>query len=194
MHAHYSSIIQLIADEQRRIDPDWIRFIIQLLNNHMENTNLDSRDMSLLEGIEKDPDVNQSDLADQLGVAVGTVNWHLKRLIEKGAIKVKRASRRKLKYIITPEGIAMRARLTVDFIQQSFQLYRLIRTRAVKVIPEIKQAGFTRVRLQLDGDMADVVRLTCLEHGLELTDDPHYPLIYLNGMKVQVDLPAKEES
>lgn len=160
----------------------------------MENTNLDSRDMSLLEGIEKDPDVNQSDLADQLGVAVGTVNWHLKRLIEKGAIKVKRASRRKLKYIITPEGIAMRARLTVDFIQQSFQLYRLIRTRAVKVIPEIKQAGFTRVRLQLDGDMADVVRLTCLEHGLELTDDPHYPLIYLNGMKVQVDLPAKEES
>lgn len=159
----------------------------------MENSTLDSRDMSLLEGIEKDPDVNQSVLADQLGIAVGTVNWHLKRLIEKGAIKVKRASRRKLKYIITPEGIALRARLMVDFVQQSFQLYRLIRTRAVEVIPSIKQAGFSQVRLQLDGDMADVVRLTCLEHGLEISDDPRFPLIYLDGMKVQVDLPAGEQ-
>ena len=98
----------------------------------MDESTLSSHDLSLLEGIEKDPDVNQSMLANQLGIAVGTVNWHLKRLIEKGAIKVKRASRKKLRYIITPEGIALRARLAVDFVQQSFALYRLIRGRAVE--------------------------------------------------------------
>jgi len=156
----------------------------------MDDPVLNHREMNLLQGIEQDPDVNQAVLADQLGVAVGTVNWHLKRLIEKGAIKVKRASRRKLKYIITPEGIALRARLTLDFVQQSFALYRLIRSRAVEAIPEITHAGYTAVRLQVEGDMGDVVRLTCLEHGLSISDDPQLPLIHMDGMKVVVEYPA----
>jgi DNA-binding MarR family transcriptional regulator len=72
------------------------------------------RELSLLEHIEHDPDITQATLADQMGVAVGTVNWHLKRLVAKGYVKVKRAQRRKLRYIITPEGIALRAHLTVN--------------------------------------------------------------------------------
>jgi DNA-binding MarR family transcriptional regulator len=86
-----------------------------------------TREMNLLEHIERDPDVTQATLAAQLGVAVGTVNWHLKRLVAKGYVKVKRAQRRKLRYIITPEGIAFRARLTVNYIETSMRLYR--RTR-----------------------------------------------------------------
>jgi DNA-binding MarR family transcriptional regulator len=87
--------------------------IIQSLNFEMtygmESSNEELRELTLLENIESDPDVNQSTLARQLGVAVGTVNWHLKRLIAKGYVKVKRAERKKLRYIITPEGIALRA-------------------------------------------------------------------------------------
>ena len=37
---------------------------------------------------------------------------HIKRLVDKGYVKVKRAQRKKLRYIITPSGIAFRARLT----------------------------------------------------------------------------------
>jgi len=66
-----------------------------------------ARELALLEHIESNPDVTQASLATQLGVAVGTVNWHIKRLIEKGYIKIKRAERKKLRYIITPEGIAL---------------------------------------------------------------------------------------
>ncbi len=61
----------------------------------LESTNEAIRELSLLEQIESDPDVNQATLATQLGVAVGTVNWHLKRLIAKGAVKVSRAERKK---------------------------------------------------------------------------------------------------
>ena len=46
-----------------------------------------NREMVILEHIEKDPDATQASLADQLGVAVGTVNWHVKRLIEKGYVQ-----------------------------------------------------------------------------------------------------------
>ena len=39
------------------------------------------RDLALLQEVEADPDVSQAKLAEDLGVAIGTVNWHLKRLI-----------------------------------------------------------------------------------------------------------------
>jgi DNA-binding MarR family transcriptional regulator len=152
------------------------------------------RDLALLDEIEKDPDVNQADLATQLGVAVGTVNWHLKRLIAKGAIKVSRATRRKLRYLITPEGLAIRAGLTMDFIQQSFKLYRVLRTRTAELIPLIQEAGFDSVRLMAEGDAHDVIRLTLLEAGIKVAEDGDLPVISMTGLKLTLDLPAEEKA
>lgn len=143
-----------------------------------------NRELSLLEQIEANPDINQSTLADQLGVAVGTVNWHLKRMVAKGYVKVKRAERKKLRYIITPEGLAFRARLTVDYIEQSFLLYRRIRSRAKEQLKRIKEAGHSSVRLTGEGDIADVCRLTCLELGIAIVDDAGVPELVVDGTKV----------
>ncbi|HNS37567.1 MAG TPA: winged helix-turn-helix transcriptional regulator, partial [Anaerolineaceae bacterium] len=71
------------------------------------------RDLIILEEIEQQPDSTQATLAAKLGVAIGTINWHLKRLVDKGYVKVRRIERRKFRYLITPEGVALRARLTV---------------------------------------------------------------------------------
>jgi predicted transcriptional regulator len=49
-------------------------------NGSIEETN---RDLSLLTTIEQNPDVSQVTLADELGVAMGTINWYFKRLISK---------------------------------------------------------------------------------------------------------------
>src|SRR5512141_1964676 len=122
----------------------------------MESTNDELRELSLLEQIESDPDVNQSTLATQLGVAVGTVNWHLKRLIEKGYVKVSRAERKKLRYIITPEGIALRARLAVDYVERSFDLYRKTRNRVKEHVNAVRREGGDRVRIVGGGDVADI--------------------------------------
>jgi DNA-binding MarR family transcriptional regulator len=129
-----------------------------------------NRELILLEQIERDPDVTQASLASLLGVAVGTVNWHIKRLIAKGYVKVKRAQRRKLRYIITPEGLAFRAHLTVHYIETSMQLYRRTRQRVLELIGEARQAGFDQIQIDGDGDIAEVCRLTCLEQGMKVTD------------------------
>ena len=133
------------------------------------------RELTLLEQIERDPDVTQASLATQLGVAVGTVNWHIKRLIDKGYVKVKRAERKKLRYIITPEGIALRARLTVDYIERSFDMYRRTRQRVKKHLTEIRSAGYDSVRLIGEGDVADICRLSCLEQDIEIVSDGNAP-------------------
>lgn len=159
----------------------------------METSPDPHREMTLLEKIEYDPDINQATLAAQLGVAVGTVNWHLKRFVEKGYVKVKRAQRRKLRYIITPEGIAFRARLTMNYIEQSMHLYRLVRERAREALIEIKKAGYNSVRIVGDGDIADICRLTCFEQGISVTESLEAPWLELRDMKVILHLSHPHE-
>lgn len=159
----------------------------------METPEENVRELTLLEQIERDPDVTQASLATQLGVAVGTVNWHIRRLIEKGYVKVKRAERKKLRYIITPEGIALRARLTVDYIERSFDIYRKTRQRVKVHLNEVKKAGFDRVQLIGDGDVADICRLSCLEQNVEIVNDGSAPVLEVKGFKVILNMEAMDD-
>jgi predicted ArsR family transcriptional regulator len=159
----------------------------------METPEENVRELTLLEQIERDPDVTQASLATQLGVAVGTVNWHIKRLVAKGYVKVKRAERKKLRYIITPEGIALRARLTVDYIERSFDLYRRTRQRVKMYLSEVKKAGYDRVRLIGEGDVADICRLSCLEQDIQIVPDGNFPKLEVKGFKVLLHMDGENE-
>jgi DNA-binding MarR family transcriptional regulator len=152
-----------------------------------------ARELALLENIESNPDVTQASLATQLGVAVGTVNWHLKRLIEKGYVKIKRAERKKLRYIITPEGLALRAVLTMDYIEQQFLLYRNTRQRVSEHLKQIKNAGFERVSIRGEGDVADICRLSCLEQGVVLTAENNAPILEIVGLKVVLHMEGSHD-
>jgi len=152
----------------------------------MDTSTDPGRELALLENIERNPDITQASLATQLGVAVGTVNWHLKRLIAKGYVKIKRAERKKLRYIITPEGIALRARLTVDYIEQQFSLYRDTRVRVKEHLEKVRLAGYDRIRLVGEGDVADICRLSCLEQGMAISADGNVPMLVVEGLKVSL--------
>jgi len=148
-------------------------------------------DLTILQQIEQDPDATQATLAARLNVAVGTINWHLKRLVEKGYVKVRRVERRKLRYIITPEGLALRARMTMDYIDNSFQLYRLARQRSIAALEELEAAGWNRVQVIGNGDIAEVCRLTCMEKGFQVVDDSDSPRLVIQEFKIIVDMEAK---
>ncbi len=164
----------------------------------MEPSAQEIRELNLLEQIEENPDITQATLADQLDVAVGTVNWHLQRLVTKGYIKVKRAQRKKLRYIITPSGIALRARLTLEYIEWSLLLYRKTRQRVNTLLEQLREAGYQqaviRVMDQGPDDIMDICRLTCLEHGVEVVkpDAPgEVPVLEVRGSKVYLHLPER---
>ena len=149
------------------------------------------RDLTLLDSIEQDPDISQATMADALGVAVGTINWHLKRMIAKGYVKVKRMQRKKLRYILTTEGIALRANLTVKFIENSFSLYNLIRQRTRAVLDELRSFDIDTVRIEGDGEVAEVCQLTCLEQGIQIDQEQAGAVIKIDGLKLVLKLPSE---
>ena len=146
----------------------------------------DDRELILLEHIANDPDINQSTLAKNLDVAVGTVNWHIKRLVSKGYVKAKRAQRKKLRYIITPDGIALRAKLTVQYIENQMRLYRETRLQVKDLLAEIRADGFQQVRITGESELADVCQLTCLEQGFEVVDLDNLPTLEVNGYSISL--------
>lgn len=143
-------------------------------------------DLDLLLQIEQDPDISQANMAQELGVAVGTINWHLKRLIAKGYVKVKRAQRKKLRYIITPDGIALRSRLTVDYVRNSFNLYRQTREKVLALLQVLIEHRHQVVSIQGDGELAEVCRLTCIEQNIRVVDSQQAPRIIINGLNISL--------
>ncbi len=149
-------------------------------------------ELQILNHIAENPDTTQADLATQLDVAVGSVNWYIKRLINKGYIKVKQMERRRLRYLLTPQGVTQKARLTKEFMQMSLHWYRLAREDSKCLLDEVKQAGYSTVRIDSDGDLADIISLTCLEQQVVVTGDTEMlvPAFRVDGLRVKLDWPA----
>ena len=149
-------------------------------------------ELRILEQIEQEPETTQSDLAARLGVAVGTVNWYVKRLVKKGHIKVTRLQRRRLRYLITPEGIAEKTRLAMEYVQVSMGMYRATRQQARKLLAKAREAGFQRVAVTGQGDLVDVCRLTCLEQSVAVAapgSDGALPVLRVSGSAVMLGMP-----
>jgi EPS-associated MarR family transcriptional regulator len=84
----------------------------------------------ILKLLEVNPGASQRDIARELGVSLGRVNFCLQALIEKGLIKASnfRNSQRKQAYlyILTPEGLSEKARVTVRFLHRKLEEYELL--------------------------------------------------------------------
>ena len=124
------------------------------------------RDLKLLEAVEEDSRVTQRSLATKLGIALGLTNVYLKRLARKGYIKCVNVQSNRISYLITPGGIAEKARLTYEFMNYSLHLYGEVRQHLRDVLQECAAAN-RRVAIYGRGEAAELAYLSLKECGLE---------------------------
>jgi hypothetical protein len=72
----------------------------------------------------------------------------------------------------------------MDYIQNSMRIYRQIREQVLACLVLVKQAGCYKVKLVGEGDIAEICRLTCLEQGISIGNEPGLPLLEVKGLKV----------
>ncbi len=126
------------------------------------------RDMHLLNEVTQTPDATQRDLAKRIGAALGLTNLMLRRLAKKGYIKIVNVKNSRLRYLITPQGIMEKTRLTREYIQHSLQFYQQIRTFLQVQLTQAAKARQRRVILWGTGELAEIAFLSIHEMGLEL--------------------------
>lgn len=91
----------------------------------------------ILKRLADDPDASQRELASELGVSLGRVNYCLRALIEKGLLKMNNFrtsdNKRAYLYYLTSKGAREKARVTVRFLQRKIAEYESIRSEIARL-------------------------------------------------------------
>lgn len=92
--------------------------------------------------------MSQRRLAERLGIALGLANLLMRRVIAKGWVKVIHIRANRVRYLLTPAGIAAKARLTREYLEGTLQFYADARERIRERFAELSRADGWRS----DGD------------------------------------------
>lgn len=141
---------------------------------------------ALLDEIAQDSLVTQASLSKRLDIAVGSVNWYIKRLITRGWIKVSHLDRTRLQYDLTSDGMKVFTQRAMSYARDSLKVYEDLREKAKLLTAELKEKGVMSVYLNGDDQLMDILRLTCLEAGLAISDLPETCVLESDGRGYRV--------
>lgn len=109
--------------------------------------------------IDRNGNYTQRELSHRLNLSLGLVNTFLKRLVTKGYFKVKTMPRNRVKYFLTPEGLARKSKLTVEYLQYSVNFYRDIKKLLINKYKEMEKNKVNSVLFYGAGEVAELAYL-----------------------------------
>ena len=99
----------------------------------------------ILRILNTNPELSQRDLAKQLGMSLGGLNYCLKALIQKGFVKLENFQSSKHKfgyaYILTPTGMAQKMAMTARFLQRKMDEYESLKTEIASLSQELSEVA-----------------------------------------------------
>ena len=129
---------------------------------------LDIRELEILERLENNGHLTQRDLSKEVGIALGLVNHLLKKMVNKGWIKIKNIDAKKIRYLITPEGASEKSSLLYKRVDSTIHFYleakRVIKDKVI----HLKNEGVKDVSIYGINHISEVLFIVLKELGLEL--------------------------
>ena len=91
----------------------------------------------ILKILENNPGASQRDIARELGVSLGRVNFCLQALVEKGLVKANNfrnsTTRQTYLYLLTPKGMQEKAKVTVRFLKVKLDEYETLKREVAQL-------------------------------------------------------------
>lgn len=95
----------------------------------------------LLKELEQNPNISQRELARNMGVSLGKVNYCIKNVIEAGLVKVRNFAQSNNKlgytYVLTPHGLKEKAKVTLSFLKYKQQQYDILKSEIERLQIEV---------------------------------------------------------
>ena len=140
-------------------------------NEHKED--LDGvyyRELRLLEEVDTTTDLSQRKLASQLGVALGVANILVRKVAQKGYIRITRRGWKRWAYVLTPSGMARKFQLTVTYVDNILAHYRRARSLLREDLSRLPLDRDSRVAIVGTSGLAELTYLALLELGVSEID------------------------
>lgn len=147
------------------------------------------RELSLLQELEIHPIVSQRELSQRFGMALGVTNSCLKKMIQKGLIRMKGLDHHRIGYYLTQRGVTEKTRLDLNLIFWTVQHYTVLKNIIREKLLEMQHVGIKRIVFYGVSDEMEVAFITLQDTSLKLVgiveDDEKYVPRILFGYELE---------
>jgi len=130
------------------------------------------RTLQILREIHTQKAVSQRTLALTLGIALGLANSLVRRLIRKGYVRVSGVHPNRLRYYLTPRGVAELTKRAADSMENTIHLYTATRDRIGSQLQVLEgrstDGDGTRIVFYGAGEVAEIAYITLSGSRLRL--------------------------
>lgn len=133
------------------------------------------RDFQLLTEIASGDAVTQRGIAKRYRLALGLTNVLIRRLVAKGYVKVISLDRKRRHYLVTPEGLTEKARLTRAYLECSLDVYRALRMFLARPLSMLPRDETPRIVLYGTDEAAEIMVMILQQHHIPVhavVDEP----------------------
>ena len=138
------------------------------MNTMTNGTPDDLKAFQLLSEVADEQPVSQRELAKRLGIALGLVNSYLKNFVAKGFIRIKNYPHNRYAYLLTPNGMAEKARLAYQHVNYFTSLYTVTRQDYLNLFRELAKRGIEQVLFCGVDEVAEIAWMSLQESGVVL--------------------------
>ena len=146
--------------------------------------------LSVLSAVAENNKATQRSLSAELGIALGLTNAYLKRVVDKGLVKIKHIPSNRYLYYLTPKGFSEKARLTGEYLISSLNFYRKARHECNEIIFYFENKGIKNIVLSDKNELAEIFILSALDTSVKIVCLLGNNSTYL-GVPVYKSLPKK---
>ncbi len=123
---------------------------------------------NILQSIENGEQISQRQLSLQLGINVASINFALKKLTKRGLVKMLGVNPRRIRYILTPKGIAEKTQMAYKFFDRNFHFYKAVRKDVENKINSIPLHGKNSVAIYGITDLMEMAYLVIQDKEIDL--------------------------
>ena len=126
----------------------------------MESPEVTEKELKIISQLGKDANITQRQISQNVGLSLGLVNIIVKKLIEKGYVKIRRLNRRNLQYFLTPKGFSQLSRRSYHYFWKTIDSVKRLKEKIQELVLEEYSKGITQFLIVGNGELADIVEIS----------------------------------
>lgn len=128
---------------------------------------LDEREFELINIVGAEIGANQRRLSHLMDLSLGMTNMLIRRLIAKGFIRIEQLNKRKVQYILTPQGFAEKMRKSVNYTLKTINSIGLIKARVQAILLDLHNDGTRDFFIIGKSDLSILIEMVAKEVPLK---------------------------
>lgn len=117
------------------------------------------KEFKIINEIDKDLNITQRAISKNLGMSLGITNIILKRLVNKGYVKVKQLNKKKVQYILTPKGFNEKAKKSYHYTLRTIEILKIMKLKIQNFILNEFKKGQRKFIIYGKGGLAWLVEI-----------------------------------